>query len=88
MMTIDILITQPEPIMIVKAIPKDRGLFIPDFSLPDSILSDEVIVEVQVVPELRKHAGTALAKELGVFLSQQPDPSFSSVVPMRREVPY
>jgi hypothetical protein len=64
------------------------GLFIPDFSLPDSILSDEVIVEVQVVPELRKHAGTALAKELGVFLSQQPDPSFSSVVPMRREVPY
>jgi hypothetical protein len=47
-----------------------------------------VIVEVEVVPELRKHAGTALAKELGVFLSQQPDPSFSSVVPMRREVPY
>ncbi len=69
MMTIDILITQPEPIMIVKAIPKDRGLFIPDFSLPDSTLSDEVIVEVEVVPELRKHAGTALAKELGVFLS-------------------
>lgn len=67
---------------------KGGGLFIPDFSLPDSILSDEVIVEVQVVPELRKHAGTALAKELGVFLSQQPDPSFSSVVPMRREVPY
>lgn len=88
MMTINILITQPEPIMIVKAIPKDGGLFIPDFSLPDSIPCDEVIVEVEVVPELRKHAGTALAKELGVFLSQQPDPSFSSVVPMRREVPY
>ena len=51
--------------MIVKAIPKDGGLFIPDFSLPDSIPCDEVIVEVEVVPELRKHAGTALAKELG-----------------------
>ena len=65
MMTIDILITQPEPIMIVKAIPKDRGLFIPDFSLPDSILSDEVIVEVEVVPELRSMQEPPWLKSLG-----------------------
>ena len=65
MMTIDILITQPEPIMIVKAIPKDRGLFIPDFSLPDSILSDEVIVEVEVVPELRNMQEPPWLKSLG-----------------------
>ena len=74
--------------MIVKAIPKDGGLFIPGFSLPERASTDEVLVEVQVVPEQRKHAGTALAEELGAFLSQQPDPSSSSVVPMRREVPY
>ena len=65
MMTINIIITQPEPIMIVKAIPKDGGLFIPDFSLPDSIPCDEVIVEVEVVPELRNMQEPPWLKNLG-----------------------
>ena len=36
--------------MIVKAIPKDGGLFIPGFSLPESISADEVRVHLQVLP--------------------------------------
>ncbi|MEE2715832.1 MAG: hypothetical protein VX610_00275 [SAR324 cluster bacterium] len=73
--------------MIVKAIPKDGGLFIPGFSAPDSGTS-EVLVEVQVIPKPRNHAGATLTAELGPFLSQQPKLSPSSVAPMRNEETY
>ncbi|MEE2717172.1 MAG: hypothetical protein VX610_07075 [SAR324 cluster bacterium] len=36
--------------MIVKAIPKDGGLFIPGFSLPESVSADEVRIHLQVLP--------------------------------------